>query len=151
MLTWLISHISEDDEINVYPPWAGGLVSKELRKTPNHPDTVIKGFIKFTGLPESKSGKNSHLKIFDVLFKAVDTACQFNYRGQHCRVHSYNGRCIIDSSLCREPVARRASAIFIISWSSRSVLCNSSTVVSFLFFNFIFSTDVSLCLYDHFP
>ena len=30
---------------------------------------VFKGFIKFTGLPESKNGKNSHLKIFDVLHK----------------------------------------------------------------------------------
>ena len=26
----LISHMSEDDEINFYPPWAGGLIGKGL-------------------------------------------------------------------------------------------------------------------------
>ena len=34
---------------------------------------VFKGFIKFTGLPESKNGKNNHLKIFDVLFNPFTT------------------------------------------------------------------------------
>ena len=57
----------EDDEINFYPPWVGGLIGKGVKKDPNHPDMVLKGFVKFTGLPESKNGKNSHLKIFDIL------------------------------------------------------------------------------------
>ena len=37
---------------------------------------VFKGFIKFTGLPESKNGKNSHLKIFDVLLNPFTTEPQ---------------------------------------------------------------------------
>ena len=47
------------------------LFNVTLRKTPYHPDMVFKGFIKFTGLPESKNGKNSLLKIFDVLLKTM--------------------------------------------------------------------------------
>ena len=34
---------------------------------------VFKGFIKFTGLPESKNGKNSHLKIFGILLNTFTT------------------------------------------------------------------------------
>ena len=30
---------------------------------------VLKGLIKFIALPKSKNGKNSHLKIFDILLK----------------------------------------------------------------------------------
>ena len=37
---------------------------------------VFKGFIKFTGLPESKNGKNSHLEIFDVLVNPITTEPQ---------------------------------------------------------------------------
>ena len=37
---------------------------------------VFMGFIKFTGLPESKNGKNSHLKIFDVLLNPFTTERQ---------------------------------------------------------------------------
>ena len=42
-------------------------VQKGLRRTPNDPDMVLKGFTKFTGLPGFKNGKNRHLKIFDIL------------------------------------------------------------------------------------
>ena len=72
----LISHMSEDDKINFYPTWEGGLIGKGLRKTPNHPDIIFKGFIKFTGLPESKNGKNIHLKIFDILLNTFTTESQ---------------------------------------------------------------------------
>ena len=51
----------------------GGLIGKGLRKTPNHPDMAFKSFTKFTGLPESKNGKNSHLKIFDILLNPFTT------------------------------------------------------------------------------
>ena len=68
--------MSEDDEINFYPPSADGLKGKGLRKTPNHPDMVFKSFIKFTGLPESKIGKNSHLMIFDILLNPFTTEPQ---------------------------------------------------------------------------
>ena len=34
---------------------------------------VFEGFIKFTGLPESKNGKNSNLKIFDILLNTFET------------------------------------------------------------------------------
>ena len=51
----------------------GGLVGKRLRKTPNHPDIVFKGFIKFAGLSESKNGKYSYLRIFDVLLNPFNT------------------------------------------------------------------------------
>ena len=44
----LISHMSEDNEINFYPPRVGGSVRKGLRRTPNYPDMVFKGFTKFT-------------------------------------------------------------------------------------------------------
>ena len=37
---------------------------------------VFKGFIKFTGLPESKNSKNSHLKIFDILLNPFTTEPQ---------------------------------------------------------------------------
>ena len=36
----------------------------------------FKGFIKLSGLPESKNGKNSHLKIFDVLLNPFTTEPQ---------------------------------------------------------------------------
>ena len=50
--------MSEDDEVNFYQPWAGGLIGKGLSKTSNHPDMDFKDLlIKFTGLPESKNGK----------------------------------------------------------------------------------------------
>ena len=50
--------MSESDEINFYPPVIGGSVMKGLRNTPDHPDMVLKGFKKFTGLPGSKNDKN---------------------------------------------------------------------------------------------
>ena len=52
--------MSEDDEINFYPPVVGGSVMKGLRNTPDHPDIILKGFNKFTGLAGSKNGKNTH-------------------------------------------------------------------------------------------
>ena len=42
--------MSEDDEIDFYPPVAGGSVMKGLRNTPDYPDMVFKGLNKFTGL-----------------------------------------------------------------------------------------------------
>ena len=50
--------MSEDDEINFYPPVVGRSVMKRLRNNPNHPDMAFKGLNKFTGLVGSKNGKN---------------------------------------------------------------------------------------------
>ena len=69
----LISHMSEDDEINFYPPVAGGSVIKGLRNTPDHPDMVLKGFYKFTQLPGSKNGKNRTFYFFDILLNPFIT------------------------------------------------------------------------------
>ena len=55
----------------------GGFIGKGSRWSPNHPDMVLKGFIKFTGLSQSKNGKNSHLKSFEnqlILFTAEPQA-----------------------------------------------------------------------------
>ena len=56
-------------------------MGKGLRKTPNHPDMVFKGFIKFTGLPESKNGKNSHLKILTFCLRKTPNHPDMVFKG----------------------------------------------------------------------
>ena len=49
--------MSEDDKNQFLSTLSGWTHREGIKKTPNDPDMVFKGFIKFTGLPESKMAK----------------------------------------------------------------------------------------------
>ena len=51
----------------------GPHVQKGLRRTPNDPDMILKGFTRSTGLPGSKNGKIRNFKIFDILLNPFTT------------------------------------------------------------------------------
>ena len=63
----LISHMSEDSEIYFY--W--WTCKEGVKKEPKSSRYGFEGFYQIAGLPQSKNGKNSHLKIFDVLLIAL--------------------------------------------------------------------------------
>ena len=65
--------MSEDDEAYFWGQGACGHIEKGLRRTPNGPKMVFKGFTKFMGLPGSKYSKNINFKNFDILLNPFDT------------------------------------------------------------------------------